>query len=214
VNFVDNEIFSKLLVTGELTILVDRLFFPHKSSLVSAYFVITHKNRKIGSRDFISTIALLYRKPFNLELCRVLTICKVIEYIVQKKKIKQLIHIRITSDYAAVINFLHQLRSTISNKAILHQIKREILLIKEKINLQITPFKVTGYQDKLIPFNKLSFLEKVNTICNQKVKSLIRSETRETIPFPFVLSSLYILINNKIISQHHELEQQISISMM
>ena len=80
--FVDNKIFSALLVTEELIILVDRSFFPHKSSLVSAYFAITYENRKIRSRDFISTVALLCRNPFNAKLCGVLTMCKVIEYVV------------------------------------------------------------------------------------------------------------------------------------
>ena len=106
-NFVDNEIFSELLLIGELIILVDGSFFPYKSSLVLVHFIITHKNRKIGSGNFISTMVLLYRNPFNIELCRVLTIYKVIEDAVQKKKIKQLIHIRITLDFIAVIKFLH-----------------------------------------------------------------------------------------------------------
>ena len=164
-------------------ILIDSSFFLHRSSLVSADFIITYKNRKIGSREFILTVALLFRNPFTAKLCGVLTIYKVIEYIVHKRKVTQYIYIKIALDCAAVINFLWYSKSIISNKAALHQIKWEILLIKEKISLQITLIKVAGHQDKVCPFNKLSFLEKVNIICNCKAKYLIRGETRESIPF-------------------------------
>ena len=62
----------------------------------------------------------------------------------------------------------------------------------------MSPIKVAGHRDEIIPFNKLSFLEKVKTICNRKAKHLIQSETREAVSFPFELSSPCISIGNKV----------------
>ena len=189
---MDVESFCELLVKGDLTVSVDESFPPTKSSLVSAHFVITYNERKLGSSDFISIVALIYRNDFAVESCGVLAICKLIKHTAQRRRIERLIRVNISSDCAAVMSFLHCTRSTISNKATLYQIKREILLIKEKINSQISMTKVASHHDEIIPFNKSSFLEKVNTICDRKAKCLIQSETRGVIPFPFELSSPYI----------------------
>ena len=78
--------------------------------------------------------------------------------------------------------------------------KREILLIKEKLNLHIYYLKVKAHHDELVQFNKLTFLGKVNTICDKKAKILIQSETRETVSFPFPLSSPYLMVNEIVIS--------------
>ena len=43
-------------------------------------------------------------------------------------------------------------------------------------------------------------LEKANTICDREVKSFIISEEREYIPFPFYLSSPYIISHSLILN--------------
>jgi len=47
-----------LLEGGEVVILVDGSFYPEKSSLVAAYFVISNKNYKIESSNFISIVVI------------------------------------------------------------------------------------------------------------------------------------------------------------
>ena len=45
----------------------------------------------------------------------------------------------------------------------------------EILNLKLLPLKVEANRNENTPFNKLSFLGKVNTICDRKVKLLIES---------------------------------------
>ena len=163
------ETFYELLMQGDVTLSVNGSFFPDKSSLTSAHYIIAHKERKLGSGDFTSTVAANYRNAFTAEPCGVLAICKLIEYAAQRRTTDRLVRVKIVSDCVAVINFLPSTRSTISNKATLHQIKREMLLIKEQVNLKLTPVKVAAHRDETTPFNKLIFLEKVNTMCDMLI---------------------------------------------
>ena len=207
--------FIHLLELGELSISVDGLFFSDKSNLVSTHFIIMHNNRKISSGNFLLVVAFRYRYPFTAEICGVLTILKVIEYIINWiNRRKEEYRIKITTDYSAIINFLNRRVNFISNQATLYQIKREILLIKEKLNLYIYPLKVKAHHDELVQFNKLTFLEKVNTICNKKAKILIQSETRETVLFLFPLSSPYLMVDRTVISQPEELERHLLIAII
>ena len=191
---------------GNTTVLVDGSFFPDNSSLVSAHCIITNEERKLGCGDFASKLAVNYRNSFAAISRGVLAICKLIELATQRRTSDQIIRVKIVSDCAAVIKFLHCTRSTILNKATLLQVKREILLIKEQVNLKLTPVKVAAHRDELIPFKKLTFLEKFNTICDRKAKYLIQSETREDVTFLFESPSPYILIDNKVMSQSQEIE--------
>ena len=84
VEIEDEDLFYKAITEEELTILVDSLFFPDWSSLVAAHFIITYKNMKIGSRNFISTVVPLYRNLFTAELCWVLAVLKCLEYFILK----------------------------------------------------------------------------------------------------------------------------------
>ena len=102
---------------------IDGSFYPDKSSLVAAHFIITYK-KKIGSGNFISIVALQFRNPFTVELYRVLIILKVIKYILKKIKASIIAYnIKIISDCAVVINFLHYTSYSITNRAKLYQIK-------------------------------------------------------------------------------------------
>ena len=51
----------------------------------------------------------------------------------------------IVSDYAMVINFLASFRESTSNRVILHKIKREIILIIQRVKLGIIPIKVKAH---------------------------------------------------------------------
>jgi len=99
----------------------------------------------------------------------------------------------INSDYESVLTFLPFSMKVINNSVSLYQIKREILLIKQWHKIQIHPNKVKAHKDKLLPWNKLSFLEKLNIIYDEKAKHLITSETMKYVPFPFSLQSPYVV---------------------
>ena len=102
-------------------------------------------------------MAVNYRNAFTAELCWVLAICKLIEYAAQRRTTDRLIRLKIVPERAAVKNLLCSTRSAIFNEATLHQIKREMLLIKEQVNLKLTPVKVAAHRDETTPFNKFTF---------------------------------------------------------
>ena len=83
------------------------------------------------------------------------------------------ITISITYDCTAVLDFLSHLPSIISMSNPLHLIKRELIIIIKKLGISIKLTKVRAYQDKRIDRSELTFLEKVNTICDLKAKYLI-----------------------------------------
>ena len=63
---------------------VDRLFFPERLSLISAYITIIVQNHKLGIAELISLVTLLYRHIYAAELCGSLAIYFIIEYIIIK----------------------------------------------------------------------------------------------------------------------------------
>jgi hypothetical protein len=63
---------------------VNRLYFLAIPELVSAHFTLTDKRNKVGSRDFILTVALLFQNAFTTELHGILYIYKLIMYLILK----------------------------------------------------------------------------------------------------------------------------------
>ena len=53
--------------------------------------------------------------------------------------------------------------------------------------------KIKAHQDNRMRLEDLSWFELLNIKCNSRAKCLIQQEERETVPFPFELSSLYLL---------------------
>ena len=119
----------KVLILNEIDFSVDRSFFPQRSNLVATLIIITHQKKKIGSANFIITVVLLIQNIFIAELCNILVIYKLIEYYMIIFLIKRLIIFTVNSDCTAALYFLSYCLKIISNRATLHQIKREILLI-------------------------------------------------------------------------------------
>ena len=116
-----------LLEGSKVVVSVDGSFYPKKSYLVVAHFVIYNKNYKIGSSNFISTVTLKYRNPFTAELCRVLAFLVAIDYVLIKYKVKaQNITITISSDYKSILDMLYNTSLVINQSKYLNQVVREI----------------------------------------------------------------------------------------
>ena len=58
--------------------------------------------------------------------------------------------------------------------------------------LKLRPKKIKAYLDDRISSNKLTWLEKMNIMCDLRAKELIRNESRQVVPFPFELVSLFV----------------------
>jgi len=56
---------------------------------------------------------------------------------------------------------------------ILNEIKREIIIIHNRLGVIVRVAKVKAHQDEVKLWSQLSFLEKVNNICNKQAKRLI-----------------------------------------
>ena len=68
-----------------------------------------------------------------------------------------------------------------------------------------------AHKDDKISWNRLTWLEKLNTICNREAKKLITNKIRSLIPFPFSLSSLYISSGDKVLNSKSQINDQILI---
>ena len=118
-----------------------------------AHIVIKIGRNKIGTANFICSVAIPYHNVYAAELCSTLAIVKIIQYIIIKSytPITSNLIIKVNSDYDLVLSFLLSNQKIITNNVSLYQIKREIILIKQKLHLTILPLKVKAHQDTLDP---------------------------------------------------------------
>ena len=87
----------------------------------------------IAKGNFITIVAEEYCHPYLAELCRVLSFLVSIDYILSKySHVSSTKTFGISSNYQAVFNNLGRVKNIISLTTYLHQIVREITLIREK----------------------------------------------------------------------------------
>ena len=130
-----------------------------KSQFILAYIVITRGRNKIGTANFICLVIILYRQAYATELYGTLAIIKIIQYIILKSDtpVTPNLIIKVNSDYDSMLSFLPPNQKIVTNNMSLHQIKWEIILIKQKLYLTILPLKVKAHEDTLKPWNQLIF---------------------------------------------------------
>lgn len=142
---INTDILRQAMQENKLECSVYGSCYPQQSELVSACIMLTHENRKIRSADFIKSVIMPLRKSFTAELCRMLAICKVIEYCRIRFGLIQRLIFKAHSDCSSALNFLSYQPKIISNNSKLHQIKREILLILQNTQLQPIPSKAKAH---------------------------------------------------------------------
>ena len=134
---------TKAIITAlnlkEIIFSVDRSFFPKRSNLISAYIIITTKNHKIGTANFILSVALPYHSAYSAELCGTLAIHIIMEYLILSfyNQIRKPTKIKIASDCSSVLRFIITSPKIASIATLLHPIRREILRIKSTYQIGI-----------------------------------------------------------------------------
>jgi len=106
-----------------LVCIVDGLFFPDDSKYILAAWYAVKDGIVISKDDFITAVIEDYRYPYAAELCEVLAVFVILDYLFIKylyialaKKIK------IGSDCQTMINDLEKIRPIIALIKYLHQI--------------------------------------------------------------------------------------------
>ena len=95
-------------------------------------------------------VALKYRQGYTTELCRILAFSKLIEYTMKIEKLdRKRYEYNIYEDYASVLQCLLSIQLSILNNSLLHQIKREIMIIKHQEKLHFHPKKVRAHKDEV-----------------------------------------------------------------
>ena len=166
----------EVLKTNTISFSVDRSYFLEKSVFISAHMIITLNQIKLGIADFISTVAPRYCSTYTAELYSTLAVYFIMEFLILKYPdlvLKQY-SIFISLDSATVLSFLSSLPKMIPITSSLYQIKEEINRIQTAYNIGTNTYKMKAYQDEKVSRSHLSFLEKVNIICDEQVKCLIQ----------------------------------------
>ena len=92
----------------------------------------------------------------------------------------------------------------------LHQVVREIMLVKQECLHQLVTVKVDAHQDEVTSYTNLSFHERLNVHCDAAAKQLIRQaiQNGRHIPFPFELQSPTVVHSstNKVLSTIEEIK--------
>ena len=105
-------------------------FFQFRLDLVAVHIIITHGQHKLGSANFILSVALPMRMAFTAELCGILSICKLIEWFMSSYSIFSPITITVNSDCSSALRFLSLQPKLISNSISLYQIKQKTSMQK------------------------------------------------------------------------------------
>jgi len=75
------------LELSKLIFSVYGLYFPDKPTLIAIYIIIMLDIVKLGTASFISSVVLYYRNAYAIELCGILSIMKLLEYIILSNNI-------------------------------------------------------------------------------------------------------------------------------
>jgi len=123
------------LLLNKLIFLVNSSHFLDNPTLIAVYVIISSDRFKLRLANFISPAAPSYRNVYAVELCRVLSIMKLLEYMILSNNIllncKRIIVIY--SNYSTVIQFLHISPLFMPFASPMHQIKNKIMQLKEKL---------------------------------------------------------------------------------
>jgi len=101
---------------------IDNSNFPKNPILITAHIILTSKKIKLGTANFISSTVPLFRNNYTTKICRVLTIIKLVSYLLScllPLKLSNLL-ILISSDCSVVINFILGSPITISFSSTIH----------------------------------------------------------------------------------------------
>ena len=131
VQFSSRYNFLSLLIDSKVAFVVDQSFYPTKSYLISAAWFVTVDTKIIAWASFILSVAEEYRYSFTAELCTVLSIIVCIDSILSRyPHPTTAIIIEIGSDCSNILDSLRISIPIISMNKHLHQVIREIHLIK------------------------------------------------------------------------------------
>ena len=182
------------LYKGKLVCITDISFFLEKLHLISAAWVALVDQVIVAKGDFISSVLIEYAYPFTAEIYRVLAIIIVINHMLIKyPNILSTLYLTIRLDYQLVLDNLWNSLSIITWTRYLYQLIREIKRIQYNWSLKLRPEKIKVYQDNIISSEKLTWLERLNIMCNTRAKELVKNENRSIVPFPFELTSPFLL---------------------
>ena len=121
------------ILSSKTTFVVDESIFLLKSTLISVTWFMVQKEIIIAHRDFISLVLEQYRHSHTVELYRVLSIMTAIDIILLIYPYPStLIKKEIGTDYLDIIHNLWNIKIIFSIAQHIHQIIREIYLIKSK----------------------------------------------------------------------------------
>ena len=84
VNFIDIDKLLTGLFKGKLVYITDSSFFLEKSHLIVAVWIASVDNVIVARSNFVSSVPLKYTHPFTAEICRVLAIIVVVDYLLMK----------------------------------------------------------------------------------------------------------------------------------
>ena len=122
--------------------------------------------------------------------------------------------VRIGSDCSSVLDTLWISSPVITILRYLHQVIREIFLIKRRQKTKIIRSKIWAYQDDRMRLEDLSQFKLLNVKCDSRAKFLIQQEERETVPFSFELSSPYLSYKSSILVLNTKESMLVSMSVL
>ena len=112
---------------------VDRSFYPSRSTLISVAWFMVKDKIIVVQEDFISSVYKLYRYPYAVELYRVLSFISTVDLILLIYPYPSIaIEIGVGSDCLLELHNLWSNKTIFLMSQYMHQVVKEIYLIKDK----------------------------------------------------------------------------------
>ena len=197
-NMQDTTILT-LLRSNKCMAIVDGSFFPEHSVFISAHWKFIYEKKIIGSGGFVAKVDSHLQSAYAAELCGGLGILHSIQSLFDKCNFTDKVNFRLGSDCQSALHRFSSQQKVVSFDSKLSYEVREFLRLKHKYIELLTTFKIAGHQDKVKQSKELTFEERVNILCDQEAKILIRNQIniQGTPSFPFSFQSPVLLNRHK-----------------
>ena len=191
---VDKDIVQRLLSSHHCLAIVDGSFFPKHLEYISAYWKFIYNRRVFGKGNFVAKVTPHLQSAYAAEVCGGLGILSSVKQIMDALPQKNLIDLTIGTDCQSAIHRFSSKQHVVSFDSALSYKVREFLHIKETYIRRLQTIKISGHQDKVKKHHELSFEERINILCDDGAKELIREQivVNGNPPFPFQFSSLQV----------------------
>ena len=163
-----------MLLSNNCSVIVDGSFFPDRPEFILAHWKFILHKKIVGKGGFVAKVESHHQSAYAAEACGGLGVLSSVRQIMDKLIQKKTIDLLLGTDCQSVIHKFSSTQRVTSFDSKLSYEVREFLSIRNTYIRKMHTFKIASHQDKVKKLHELSFAERVNILCDEEAKKLIR----------------------------------------